>query len=288
MTTAADDSAVEEAFEAFLAGRAVPDQGAGLAAFSDAVRTTALQPGRPSAALAELLATGLLTDQSSPSTRTATSAGRSPSRASRIRIRRRFAMFLPALIAKFLSAGAVAQAASGAGVVLVVLTGAGAADVLPEPVQDTVATVVETVSPLELPDSGDATEGTDSDGAVEGDGSEPTETEAPVTDAPVTDAPVTDAPVTDAPDPAEPTAANGLGQRVSEQAHNGGVDGQQVREWAHTRNDQRRGTPAPTAPAAPTTAAPDDSVEDEDATDQQKAGSGGQGGNSGHGGRGHG
>ena len=115
MTTAADDSAVEDAFEALLAGRPVPEEAAGLAAFTEAVRETATSPGRPNAALAELLATGLLTDQSSPSTRTARSAGAPPSRASRNRIRRRFAVFFPALFAKLLSAGAVAQAATGAG-----------------------------------------------------------------------------------------------------------------------------------------------------------------------------
>ena len=144
MTTAADDTAVEDAFEAFLAGRPAPEGGRQLelAAFAEAVRATATLPGRPNAALAELLATGLLTDQSSPSTRTAPSAGTPPSRASRIRRRRRFAVFFPALIAKFLSAGAVAQAATGAGVVLVAFTGAGAAGVLPDPVQDTFTSVV--------------------------------------------------------------------------------------------------------------------------------------------------
>ena len=80
MTTPADDSAVEDAFEAYLAGRPVPEGAAGLAAFAEAVRATATLPGRPTAALAELLATGLLTDQSSPSVRTATSAGSSPER----------------------------------------------------------------------------------------------------------------------------------------------------------------------------------------------------------------
>ena len=39
MTTAADDSAVEDAFEALLAGRPAPHGAAGLAAFTEAVRT---------------------------------------------------------------------------------------------------------------------------------------------------------------------------------------------------------------------------------------------------------
>jgi hypothetical protein len=154
MTTPADDAAVEDAFEAYLAGRPVPEEAADLAVFAEAVRTTATAPGRPNAALAELLATGLLTDQSSPSTRTARSAGAPPSRGtSRTRNRRRFTMIFPVLIAKFLSAGAVAQAAAGAGVVLVAVTGVGAAGALPAPVQDTFSTVVATVTPLEAPTS---------------------------------------------------------------------------------------------------------------------------------------
>ena len=142
MTTPADDTAVENAFEAFLAGRPVPVEAADLAVFAEAVRATATQPGRPNAALADLLATGLLTDQPSPSTRTARSAGAPPSRGTRTRNRRRFAMIFPALLAKILSAGAVAQAATGAGVVLVVATGAGATGVLGDDVQDTLTSVV--------------------------------------------------------------------------------------------------------------------------------------------------
>ena len=150
MTTAADDAAVEDAFEAYLAGRPVPEQGAALASFAEAVRTGATRPGRPSVALAELLATGLLTDQPSPSTRTARSAGSPPPRRP-ARNRRRPAMILSALLAKFLSAGAVAQAAAGAGVALVAVTGASAVGVLPDPVQETVAIVVETDTPFDLP-----------------------------------------------------------------------------------------------------------------------------------------
>lgn len=63
-------------------------------------------------------------------------------------------MIFPVLLAKFLSAGAVAQAATGAGVVVIAFTGAGAAGALPAPVQDTFSTVVAAVSPLKPPTSG--------------------------------------------------------------------------------------------------------------------------------------
>jgi hypothetical protein len=187
MTTAADDSAVEDAFEALLAGRPAPEEAAGLAAFTASVRATATSPGRPNAALAELLATGLLTDQSSPSARTARSAGTSPSRGTRTRNRRRFAMFFPALFAKLLSAGAVAQAATGAGIVLVAFTGAGVAGVLPGPVQNTFTSIVsdETATdeiPVERP---------------------PVE-EAPVDELPVEEPPAEEPPVEEAPVVEEP------------------------------------------------------------------------------------
>ncbi len=158
MTTAADDSAVEDAFEAILAGRPVPERAAGLAAFTGAIRASATTPGRPNAALAELLASGLLTDQSSPSVRTARSAGSVPARrSSRVRTRRRPAMIISALFVKFLSAGAVAQAATGATVAVVAFTGVGAVGALPDPVQDTFATVVAEITPLEPPTSGETT-----------------------------------------------------------------------------------------------------------------------------------
>jgi hypothetical protein len=157
MTTAADDRSVEEAFEASLAGRPVPGEAAGLAAFTSAVRGSATQPGRPNAALAELLSTGLLTDQSSPSTRTAPAAGPLPSRSARSRTRRRFTVIVPALIAKLLSAGAIAQAATGAGVVVVVAVGAGATGALPDGAQETFSDLTGINETVDEP-AGDLTE----------------------------------------------------------------------------------------------------------------------------------
>ena len=212
MTTAADDSAVEDAFEAILAGRPVPERAAGLAAFTGAVRTSATTPGRPNAALAELLATGLLTDQSSPSVRTARSAGSAPERrSSRVRTRRRPAMIFTALIAKFLSAGAVAQAATGATVAVVAFTGVGAAGALPDPVQDTFATVVSEITPIEPPTSGEATEET---------------TEELVPEETVAEETVTE-------EVAEvPTDAAELEAQVKAWALQGPADGQSISDWA--------------------------------------------------------
>jgi uncharacterized membrane protein YgcG len=140
MTTPADARATEAAFEAALAGRPVPAGARGLTAFTDAVRAEASAPGRPNAALAELLATGLLPDASTGT------VGR-PARSSRKRPR----MILSTLVAKFVAAGAVAKVSvAGGAVAALALTGAVTTDVIPLPGEDT--PVVE---------AGDVTDGTD-------------------------------------------------------------------------------------------------------------------------------
>ena len=63
---------------------------------------------------------------------------------------------LAALAAKVAAASTVSQAVAGLGIAVVGVTGAGAAGVLPTPVQNVVAGAVEVVSPFDLPDSADA------------------------------------------------------------------------------------------------------------------------------------
>jgi hypothetical protein len=133
MTTPADATVAEEAFEACLAGRPVPDGAQDLAAFTHAVRAGAAAPGRPNAALADLLATGLLIHPQEPSPGTAGPRARTS--------RKRPRMLIPALLAKIASAGALAKAAAGAGVVAVALTGAAATGTLPGIDDPTVTTV---------------------------------------------------------------------------------------------------------------------------------------------------
>jgi hypothetical protein len=309
MTTAADDAAVEDAFEAYLAGRPVSGKSAdsfpGLAAFSETVRATAIQPGRPNAALADLLATGLLTDQSSPSARTARTAGSPPARRpARVRIRRRTAMIFPVLLAKFLSAGAIAQAATGAGVAVVLVTGAGAAGALPDPLQNTVAGVVETVTPFELP--------TGEEPVVEQPDTEEPLIEEPVVEEPVVEEPVVEEPVVEdaAFDPeawiaAGPPEDESFGAWVSASAHNpelrqwlrdeGRNFGSMVSDWAHKKGlsdedlaeegvdlDDLTGEPVEETEAQP---APEETeVAEADATDKKSTGkSNGKGNGNGNG-----
>jgi hypothetical protein len=317
MTTAADDPAVEKAFEACLAGRPVPEGAAGLAAFTGAVRASASRPGRPNAALADLLATGLLTDQSAPSTRTARSAPRPT--AVRGRSRRRIAMFFPALLAKILGAGAVAQAATGAGVALVALTGAGTAGVLPDPVQQTFATVVATVGfDVENPDATEGATSTSDDGTADDAAAvtDDTTTATPddTTTATPDDATGDDTTVGDTTvggtavgatddDGLDCQAGESFGACVSRNAQNGGVSGQAVSQAAHDRNDDRRAAASTTAPTPSAPVVVDDSSDDSsDASSDDSAeagddsagrganqGSGNSGrGNSGNGGSGRG
>jgi hypothetical protein len=279
MTTAADDRAAEDAFEALLAGRPAPGGAAGLAAFTGAVRDAADRPGRPNAALADLLSTGLLTDQSSPSSRTAPTAG-IPS-GSRGRTRRRFTVIVPALIAKFLAAGAVAQAAAGAGVVVVVVAGAGTAGALPEDAQTAfsdltgIGETTEEPTDVLLPPTEEVVT------PVEGDGSlDPTDPTPPVAEVPGT---TDDEPV----EPVEPTDAEKAvawaeaGEMVTTQAEfkawlaegkeNGWVTGQAVSAAAHARNEARKAARAGAEDTeeTPEVEAPEVETPDEDADEQE-------------------
>ena len=64
---------------------------------------------------------------------------------------------ITAIAAKIAGANTMAQAAGGLGIAVAGVTGAGAAGILPGPVQDGVAGAIEAVTPFEAPDSGDVT-----------------------------------------------------------------------------------------------------------------------------------
>ena len=290
MTTAADDRASGDAFEALLAGRSVPGGAAGLAAFTGAVRRAAASPGRPSAALAELLSTGLLTDQSSPSTRTAPTAGTERSRG---RTRRRFPVIATALIAKFLSAGAIAQAAAGAGVVVVVTAGAGTVGVLPDDAQTVFSDVTgiaevdeeptgEPLPPTEevvTPVEGDPSDPLDPADPTPTDPLEPTEPAEPTPVGEDLEDPADDAELTRDEWAAEgPAEFRNFGQWVSYGAARGWNHGGVVSYWAQRKNDrdveQPEETETPEAPEAPEDDSDDDSEVASDDGDRPGKGNG--------------
>ncbi|HLM07561.1 MAG TPA: hypothetical protein VK402_20475 [Blastococcus sp.] len=83
---------------------------------------------------------------------------------------------LAVLAAKVASASTVVQATAGLGIAVAGVTGAGAAGILPGPVQDGVAAAIESVTPFDLPDSADdrATEAVETrDSKVDGPGDVP-------------------------------------------------------------------------------------------------------------------
>ncbi|SHN71764.1 hypothetical protein SAMN05660350_01951 [Geodermatophilus obscurus] len=240
MTTPADVRTDEEAFAACLAGRAVPAGAQGLAAFTDAVRASATEPGQPSAALAELLATGLLVPTQDPSPGT---AGR-PARTSR----KRPHVLISTLVAKFAAAGAVAKAAAAGGVVAVALTGAattGALTTSEEPASvirsgDTTDPTDESTDTTTIDGSGDVTGGP----AVEEPAVEEPAVQQPAAEEPGVTEPVAE-PVAEEPAPAFPEDAAG-GKPTDEEKfdRHPANPGRAVSAEAHRRNAERKAGPA--------------------------------------------
>jgi hypothetical protein len=225
----------DDAFDSLLAGRPVPVGAAPLVAFTNGLRAVAVRPGRPNQHLAELLATGLA-PASAPAAVRPVPNPRSAQPSGRQRRRRTVFGFVAAAMATFASTGAVAQAATGLGIVLAGVTGAGAAGVLPGPIQGPVSSVLEAVTPFELPASADGRSTTDE---------EPATREAPQ----------------DSEHPAETPAQAEFGRQVSGEAQEGGVDGQAVSSGArdtHQPEVPATGRPvtAPSAPGRPDTDRP--------------------------------
>jgi hypothetical protein len=279
MTPAIDDDALGAAFEACLAGRGASPADGGLAAFADGVRATAARPPVPSAALAELLATGLLTDQS----RAAAAPAPAP--------RRRSPRMFVTLVAKFASAGLAVKSAAVAGVVVVGVSTAGFTHELPGPVQtgfDQVVTHEETAEP-----STDPTPTVDPTPTADPTPSgEPTATQTPITTTTAEPSEGDqggeqgDGDQGTVPAQKTPGGTNGLGGTVSSLAHQGGTAGGAASTLAHQRNEARRSAGATTAPTGPTTGSDDATAKagDDDAPEEagDDSGSGSHGGRGSH------
>jgi hypothetical protein len=225
----------DEFFDALLAGRATPPDAAPLAAFAQAVRATAARPGRPSAALAAMMPTGVFTEKGDPSARAASNAtGPAPQASGLPKWRSKMAVpqILAMALGKIAGASGVAQAATGVTIAMVSVTGAGAAGVLPPPVQDRVAAVAESLSPFDLPDSTGKAEPVPAPGGDEQEQEQEQEQEGEQ----------------EGEQPTKPDQAS-FGTSVSEDARDGGVDGALISEQAKQQGKQQGRAPA-TAPAA--------------------------------------
>jgi hypothetical protein len=140
-------------------------------------------------------------------------------------------MFFPALLAKFLSAGAVAQAASGVGIALVAFTGAGATGILGDDVQTTLTSVVGATD--------------DSAGQVD---TQDDSLTADETDTETVESPAVETPVVESPAPTEaefdaaawaadgPAPGQPFGQWVREAARAGQADSAVIVKWAHAKH----------------------------------------------------
>ena len=122
-------------------------------------------------------------------------------------------MFLPALVAKFLSLSAVAQAASGVGIAVVAFTGAGATGMLGDDVQTSLTSVV---------------------GAADTTGDVSSSDVTPTATATATETPAVETPAVETPSPAVaafdakaweggPTGTQTFSEWVSQGAHNKAV-----------------------------------------------------------------
>lgn len=168
-----DDTAVE----AFLSGRLISAGEPGLlAAFAEDVRMAVDRPApSPTADLARVLTDGIPT----PTGVAWAPAQGAAARDANVSKRRKpvlLSELLAGLVAKLAGLGMAAKAGLGMAVAAASVTGAGAANVLPDPAQHAVATAVSAATPFELPDPGDAvtdakvggtdqTDGADADGA---------------------------------------------------------------------------------------------------------------------------
>ncbi|MGY2085282.1 hypothetical protein [Blastococcus sp. SYSU DS0539] len=113
------------------------------------------------------------------------------------------------VVAKFAGAGTVAQVATGLGIAAAGVTGAGAAGALPAPVQDAVASAVESVTPFELPESTDSAD----EGLPTGDAPQLTGTVEPTEEAPEapTEEPTEEAPEESTDEPTDEATEDGAG-----------------------------------------------------------------------------
>ena len=164
-----DDTAVE----AFLSGRSPSAGEPGLlAAFAEDVRKAVDRPAPiPTADLARLLTDGIPT----PTGATWAPAPRAAAQDAHVSKRRKPVLLtelLAGLVAKLSALGMAAKAALGMAVAAAGVTGAGAANVLPDPAQHAVASAVSAATPFEFADPRDAVTGDDEVGDTGEDGAD--------------------------------------------------------------------------------------------------------------------
>jgi hypothetical protein len=170
----------DAALEAYLTGRpGAADELEPLTLFAEGLEMALAGPApAPKPNLATLLIEGFSTEKGDlPATAASNVTGPASQAAGLPKWRKKKMLvteFLSGLAAKLAGLGLAAKLGLGVGVAAAAVGGAGAANVLPEPVQHAVATAVDTVTPFQFPDKADphsvfgATVAADATGASDG------------------------------------------------------------------------------------------------------------------------
>lgn len=223
----------DEAIEQLLAGTP-PEELADLADVIEAMRMQATRtPPRPSPELAAVLSEGLTTDKGTLPTTAARNAATPAMQGPRLpKWTRRTRMILETALAKLAALGLTAKVGVAGAAVAAATTGAGAAGVLPDSLQDAMADAVAAVTPFQLPSSADDA-GADED--VVGDTDENAEFGERVADDATgqTD----DEPGVDGSEIAD-EASNGRSNDLPDDAEEGRSTGEQNRDEAEANADE--------------------------------------------------
>ena len=153
----------DEAIEAIFTGTTREAHLADLTAFVSDVRVSAETAHSPSPALAAALAAGFSTDKGARPATAASNVHGPARQVSGLPKWRKLKMKIQGLLAGLGVAGKVAL---GASLAAAATTGAGAAGILPGPVQHIVATTVGSVTPFHMPDDGASSAGSPLEGAL--------------------------------------------------------------------------------------------------------------------------
>jgi len=153
----------DDAIEALFAGTTREAHLGDLAAFVSDVRVSAEAVPTPSPALAAALAVGFSTDKGARPATAASNVHGPARQVSGLPKWRALRMKIQGVLAGL---GVFGKIALGASLAAAATTGAGAAGILPGPVQHVVATTVDAVTPFHLPGDGQAQSGSGSEDAV--------------------------------------------------------------------------------------------------------------------------
>ncbi|MHB1289393.1 hypothetical protein [Georgenia sp.] len=180
-------------------------------------------------------------------------------------------------VTKIASAGLATKISVGAVAAVVGVSSAAAGDVLPRTSQDTVASIIEATTPFDVPDSTDDAVELVDDAEVPADDALETGTTEPTGGEPADSAATEDGDTAgEAPEDGatEESAEQTFGSLVSEDARDGGVDGQEISRLARAAHQPAQAQGSTRSTRAPVEEDPDEKspeVPDEEAPEAPEA-----------------